>query len=376
MRFADVIGQSRIKEKLIKTVSSAKIAHAQMLIGKNGQGPLPLALAYAQFIACTSRLETDSCGKCPACIKYNKLEHPDLHLFFPNNTTKDVTKHPSSSQFLKPWREAVLSEPYVSLGDWLSKLDISNKQGILNVDDSAEILKTTTLKNYESEFRIVLIWLAEKMNADCSNKILKVLEEPPEKTVFLLVAEDTESMLQTIISRVQPIQLHPLQEADIQEALAQRFSLDDAKAARIAMLSNGDWRIASMIAQRGETVDIGTFFIKWMRSSFALNVPEIFDLADALASMPREEAKEVLVTASSMLRKAALYGIENVDGLPTDQQEFLRKFSGFMDAETSALILGEIDEALAQMQQNANIKLIISESSFRIGDALRQRQLT
>lgn len=376
MRFADVVDQARVKEKLVQTVTSGKIAHAQMIIGKNGQGPLPLALAYAQFISCTDRLANDSCGKCPSCLKYTKLEHPDFHLFFPNNTTKEVTKHPSSSKFLKHWREAVLSEPYLSLGDWLSHLDISNKQAILNVDDSAEIIKTTALKNYESEFRIVLIWLAEKMNADCANKILKVLEEPPPKTVFLLVAEDTELMLQTIISRVQPIQIHPLQEKDIKQALMQRFSLEEGQAARIAMLSNGAWRIASMIAQRGETVDIGTFFIKWMRSAFALNVPEIFDLADSLAGMPREEAKEVLVTASSMLRKAALYGIENVDGLPTDQQEFLRKFSGFMDAETSALILEEIDEALSQMHQNANIKIIISESSFRIGEALRQRQLT
>lgn len=376
MRFTDVVDQIRIKEKLVQTVSSGKIAHAQMLVGKTGQGPLPLALAYAQFIACTNRLESDSCGKCPACVKYAKLEHPDLHLFFPNNTTKEVTKHPSSSQFLKHWRQAVLSEPYLSLGDWLSHLDISNKQAILNVDDSAEILKTTTLKNYESEFRVVLIWLAEKMNADCANKILKVLEEPPPKTVFLLVAEDTESMLQTILSRVQPIQLHPLKEGHIKDELIQRFSMDDGQAARIALLSNGDWRIASMIAQRGETIDIGSFFIKWMRSAFALNVPEIFELSDALAAMPREEAKEVLVTASSMLRKAALYGIENVDGLPADQQEFLRKFSGFMDAETSAMILGEIDEALSQIHQNANIKLIISESSFRIGEALRQRQLT
>jgi DNA polymerase III subunit delta' len=356
MRFADVIDQARVKEKLVQTVSSGKIAHAQMLIGKNGQGPLPLALAYAQFIACTDRLANDSCGKCSACVKYAKLQHPDFHLFFPNNTTKDVTKHPSSSQFLKQWRKAVLSEPYLSLGDWLSSLDISNKQAILNVDDSAEIIKTTALKNYESEFRIVLIWLAEKMNADCANKILKVLEEPPPKTVFLLVAEDTELMLQTIISRVQPIHLHPLQEAEIKKSLIERFSLDEAQASRIAMLSNGDWRLASMIAQRGETVDIGTFFINWMRAAFALNVPEIIDLADALAAMPREEAKEVLITASSMLRKAALYGI--------------------MDAETSGMILGEIDEALAQMHQNANIKIILSESSFRIGEVLRQRQLT
>ncbi len=201
MRFSDVVGQDRLKEKLCGSVSNARVAHAQMFVGPAGAGPLPLALAFAQYLACKDRGETDSCGECDSCKRYGKLEHPDLQLIFPKNKTSKIThQHFSSKDFVGEWRAVVIGNPYLSLNDWLKDLGIENKQGAINVDDSKEILHNLSYKAYEADYRVVLIWLVENMNIASANKLLKVLEEPPEKTVFLLIAQDTENLLQTIIS--------------------------------------------------------------------------------------------------------------------------------------------------------------------------------
>ena len=272
MYFSDVVGQQSLKEKLRNSVTNGRVAHAQMLVGPIGAGPLPLALAFAQYLGCKNRSNDDSCGICDSCIRYKKLEHPDLQLIFPKNKTSKVDhKNFSSKDFVQDWRAAVLKNPYLNLNDWLKGLGIDNKQGSINVDDSREVIQNLSYKAYEAEYRVVLIWLAEHMNTASANKILKVLEEPPARTVFLLIAEDTENMLQTILSRVQIHKLGRLSSAEIAGSFAD--SEDPERAEQLAELADGDLNLAKQLLedQTGITNSIN-FFIRWMRACYGLQL--------------------------------------------------------------------------------------------------------
>ena len=376
MQFKAIVEQSRIKERMINAAKTGRVSHAQMIVGNEGAGGLPLALAFATYLSCTNRGETDSCGQCPSCVKYAKLEHPDLHLFFPNNTAKDVKKDPSSGQFVGEWRKAVLKNPYLNLNDWLNALDIGNKVAILNERDSSEIVATTNLKTYESEYRVVLIWMAEKMNESCANKILKVIEEPPPKTVFLLVVEDTENMLATITSRVQAIHLPPLNDEVIAEALIKDHALDEHSAHDIAHRADGNYRLATVMAHADNGSDVNDFFIRWMRLCFSGNAPEIFKLADEFHSLGRERQKELLQAASNMLRKAILHQWQTNGSLAGEQAKFVANFSKFMDPTVGSKVLGMLDEASDQIGRNAFAKIVLADMSFSIGKLLRQKAVS
>ena len=373
MQFSDVIGQTRIKERLINSARTGRVSHAQMIIGNEGAGGLPLALAYATYLSCTNKQGQDSCGKCPSCIKYAKLEHPDLHLFFPNNTTKEIKKNPSSGQFVNEWRKAVLKSPYLNLSDWLNELGIGNKIGLLREQDSAEIVATTNLKTYESEYRIVLVWMAEKMNKHCANKILKVVEEPPPKTVFLLVVEDTENMLDTIQSRVQSVHLPPLNDEVMAEHLIKNHALDSQSAHNIALQSDGNYRMALKLLHSYDDNDINEFFIRWMRLCFSGNPIELFKLADEFHALGREQQTEWLQAASNMLRKASIHRWQGNSGLVGDQAKFVANFAKFMNPTISTQLLSMLDEASTQISRNAFAKIVLADMSFSIGGILRQK---
>ena len=376
MQFSEVLDQTRIKERLINSAKTGRVSHAQMIVGNEGAGGLPLALAYATYLSCSDKQDQDSCGKCSSCVKYIKLEHPDLHLFFPNNTAKEVKKNPSSGQFVNDWRKSVLKSPYLNLSDWLNDLGVGNKIGILSERDSAEILATTSLKNYESEYRIILIWMAEKMNESCANKILKVIEEPPPKTVFLLVVEDTENMLDTIQSRVQAVHLPPLNDEVIAERLIRDHELDSQSAHSIALRSDGNYHMALKLTHAGDDNDINEFFIRWMRLCFSGNSVEIFKLADEFHSLGRERQKEWLQAASNMLRKASIHKWQTNSGLVGEQEKFVANFAKFMDPLISMKLLSILDEASSQISRNAFAKIVLADMSFSIGGILRQKAVS
>ena len=202
MFFKDIIGQEEVKQRLIKSVKEERISHAQLFSGPEGIGKFALALAYAQYVSCRDRGENDSCGKCPSCHKYQKLAHPDLHFVYPVYSTGSVKK-PTSDDFIKQWREFVLANPYFTLQQWFSYINVENAQGMIYEAESASILRKLNLKSFESEFKVMIIWLPERMNAACSNKLLKMIEEPPSKTLFILITENEENIISTIRSRAQ-----------------------------------------------------------------------------------------------------------------------------------------------------------------------------
>lgn len=369
MLFSQVVGQSELKKKLRDSVTNSRVAHAQMLVGPAGSGPLPLALAYAQYLACKARTDSESCGTCGSCLRYAKLEHPDLQLIFPKNKTQKVdSKNFSSKDFLAEWRAAVLSNPYLNLNSWLKGLGIENKQGFINVDDSREVLQNLSYKAYDSEYRVVLIWLAEYMNPASANKILKILEEPPERTVFLLVAESTENMLQTILSRVQIHRLGRLNETEIAAALPGE---DPVRSKQLAHLADGDLNLAKQLLEDETSVTQSIhFFIQWMRACFAVNVEAIQDLMEEFQSLGREQQKAILQQSGSILRKVLMYRTlpETKEKLLQEELEFVHKFSRFITMNNAAGMLQELDDAHYHIERNTNARILFTDLSFKLSD--------
>ncbi len=369
MLLKDVVGQETLKQKLLDSVANGRVAHAQMFVGSVGSGPLPLALAFAQYLACKNRSKTESCDECQSCKRYAKLEHPDLQLIFPKNKTQKVdSKNISSKDLVIDWRKAVLANPYINLNSWLKQLGIENKQGIINVDDSREILQNLSYKAYEAEYRVVLVWLAEFMNASAANKILKILEEPPERTVFLLIAEDTENMLQTILSRVQIHRLGRLKEEEIAAALSTEEG-NGPRAQQLAHLADGDLNLAKQLLedQTAITDSIG-FFIRWMRACFSVNLETLRNLTDEFQSLGREQQKATLKQSGSILRKVLMYRTlpETKDKLLQEELEFVRKFSQFITQNNAAGMLEALDEAHYHIERNANAKITFTDLSFQL----------
>jgi DNA polymerase-3 subunit delta' len=370
MLFSEVIGQETLKTKLQDSVATGRVAHAQMFVGPVGSGPLPVALAFAQYLSCKSRGANESCGKCDSCIRYAKLEHPDLQLIFPKNKTSKVDhKNFSSKDFVVDWRSAVLANPYLNLNDWLKGLGIDNKQGSINVDDSREVLQNLSYKAYESDYRVVLIWLAEHMNPSAANKILKILEEPPERTVFMLVAESTENMLQTIISRVQIHRLGRLKEAEIAASIATDENQDRAK--KLAHLADGDLNLAKQLLEDETPITNAiNFFIRWMRACYGVQLETLRDLCEEFQALGREQQKALLAQSSGILRKVLMYRTipETKDKLMKEELDFVHKFSQFITANNSAGMLEAMNDAHYHIERNANARITFTDLSFKLSD--------
>lgn len=371
MLFREVVGQSGLKVKLCNSVKNGRVAHAQMFVGSVGSGPLPTALAFAQYLGCTNRSNSDSCGECESCVKYTKLEHPDLQLIFPKNKTQKVdSQHYSSKDFLAEWRKSILANPYIDLNGWLKELGIEKKQGLINVDDSREILQNLSYKAYQSEYRVVLIWLAEHMNAASANKILKILEEPPERTVFLLIAESTENLLQTILSRVQVHRMERLKEHEIAESLSDSEE-NDGRAQQLAHLADGDLNLAKQLLEDDtEIVAAINFFIRWMRACFSVNLESIRDLTDEFQSLGREQQKALLNQSGSILRKVLIFKTlpESKDKLLQEELEFVRKFAQFINERNAADMLTALSDASYHIERNANARITFTDLSFRLSE--------
>ena len=377
MQFKDVIGQSAIKQRLIQSVRENHVSHAQLFLGPAGCGKLPLALAYAQYILCPNRTETDSCGTCPTCQKVQKLVHPDLHFVVPTNTTKTVKSNPESDLFMEEWREFVLkNEGYIDESGWYGFLDIENKQGYMSVRDAASLLRKLSMKSYEGEYKIAILWMAEKMRTDTANKLLKLLEEPPEKTVFLLIAEDAEELLATIKSRTALVKIPALDTASIEIALQQRYGCDPQQARDAATISEGNWLTACQSFKDFE--DHKFFFAtfqQWMRLCFRAAYPEIIDFSANIKTIGREKQKELLDYGLRIIRNSLLFNnnLAEIVMLPEDEKTFNSKFAPFVNSANLAQIAEVFDEAIRHIERNGNAQLVFTDMSFQMVRLLKMK---
>ena len=368
MLFKDVIGQEDAKQRLIREVNEGKIPHARLFCGGEGIGKLPLAIAYARYLSCEHRSETDACGTCPNCMKYNKLAHPDLHFVFPV-IKKKSGKDTVSDDFLPEWRELLESTPYFNFGLWLKEMGAENQQAQIYVKESDEILRKLSLKSSQGGYKVMIIWLPEKMNVDCSNKLLKLLEEPPAQTVFLLVSEEPDRLLTTILSRTQRFQLHGISEQSIADTLKQRFGLQETDAQSIAHRSEGNFlKALETIHLNEENRLFFELFVSLMRLSYQRKIREMKQWSETVAGLGRERQKNFLAYCQRMIRENFIYNFKDPSlvYLSNEEQNFSSRFSPFVNERNVMGIMDELSEAQRHIEQNVNARMVFFDFSLKM----------
>ncbi|MBN2524378.1 MAG: DNA polymerase III subunit delta [Bacteroidales bacterium] len=362
MLFSQVIGQDELKRKLINSAISGRIPHAQLFFGPEGSGSLPLAIAYAQYVFCTDRTDTDSCGRCPHCMKIKKLSHPDLHFSFPVNTTGRVVKDPVSDNFINEWREFVISNPYFLATQWYEKIGVENKQGLINRKESEEIIKKLRFKPFESEYKFMIIWLPEKMNSYSANVLLKLIEEPPEKTVFLLVSDQPEQLLTTISSRTQPVKLARIDNESLSLELIDKFQIAKKDLSNIVRLSGGSYCRAQEIVQSAEDTNFYLdSFILIMRLVYSRSFLEINNWVEEMSITGREKLKSFLSYSIKLIRENFILNLKNPDlnYLTKNEEVFSKKFHPFINGGNVIRVYEELNKAYLDVERNAYAKIVL-----------------
>ena len=368
MLFKEIPGNKIVKKELINSVTKNRIAHAQLFLGKSGNAKLALAIAFAQFLNCEERGETDSCNSCYSCLMYNSLSHPDLHLVFPVLKINKI-KHPVSDNFISQWREIVSDNPYLSLTDWYKYFDAENKQGAIYKHEAQQLQKKVALKNYESAYRVILIWMPEKMNLTCANKLLKLIEEPPKGTFFLMASEDFEKLLPTITSRMQIVKTKPFSTEEIISFLETQKGIIKEKALTIAAIANGNINKAINLSQN-EIKENGLLkdFQKWMQICYKVNLLELVSWTENIAKKGREHQKEFLQYALKIIRACLILNINNqsILKLQKEEENFVSNFASFIHGKNSISIFERLEKSVYGIERNANPKILFYELSLQM----------
>ena len=382
MQFSKVLGQEHLKNHLSQSVDNGRIPHAQLFVGPEGSGTLAMALAYAQYILCGNK-EPENKDQNNSCnLKFKNFSHPDLHFAFPVATTDKVKKHPVSNHFMEEWRQLLKEQPYGNLFDWYRKLGIENKQGQIGVDEALNIVKALALKSYEGGYKIMLIWMAEKMNTAAANKLLKLIEEPPAKTVFILIAEDEGQIISTIRSRCQALHFPPLAETVIIEALKKNYQLDEATATKIAYQSDGNYNKAcDLVYHDSEDIQFEEWFVFWIRSAFKAkgNKTAIHDLigwSEQVAKTGRETQKQFLQFCMDFFRQALLmnYNASTLVFMEPKTKNFkLENFAPFIHEGNIMDIHQELQDAIYHIERNGNSKIILTDLSIKLTRLLHKK---
>ena len=378
MFFKDIIGQEKIKNHLRQTVAKNRIPHAQLFSGSPGTGKLPMALAYAQYINCENRNANDSCGTCPSCKKFQSLSHADLHFIFPTfNLAGAKTK--GSDNFLTQWREKIKENPYFNQIQWALHIDPKGtKQLTIYKDDSDKIIHQLNFKSYEGGYKTIILWLPEKLNLTAANKLLKVIEEPYPKTLFILITEDIDKVLPTIVSRTQLIKFPKLTVPEIEEFLSQKYpDLTESQISNFSHFANGNLIEAEKLAQADpeETNSLLQDFIQFMRFSYSFNFYDMYAIVEQLNKKGKEYLKNFLLFTIRMLRENLLMHIQlqDLNSLSKAEKEFSEKFSSFITPENTKGILNEMNQAFGHIERNGNVKLILFDLSIKTGKLLRKK---
>ena len=375
MLFSDILGHEHIKNHLIRSASQGRIPHAQLFIGPEGTGTLAMAIAYAQYIVCQNT-GSDNAGENEACnLKFNHFGHPDLHFIYPTVSTEDVKSKPKSIDFIQDWRQFILENPYGGLFDWYKMLGVQNKQGEIRVDDAAEILKSLALKSLEGSYKIMIIWMADKMNIAASNKLLKLLEEPTDKTVFILISENEEDIIQTIRSRCQVLHFGGLSEKVIADNLILKENIEASLADKIAHQSQGNYNKALLLLdEESEELPFEEWFVSWVRAAFRAkgNAEAIQDLilwSEQIAGLGRETQKKFLNFCIDMFRQALMLNYETKKLVYMEMKvpKFqLENFAPFVNGNNINEIFKELSDAMYHIERNGNAKIILTDLSIKL----------
>ena len=381
MLFNDILGLSHIKKHLATSATAGRIPHAQLFVGPEGSGTLPMALAYIQYIVCGNVDGENTEGNLDCNLKFNSLSHPDMHFAFPVANSTKVKSHAVSNNYMQEWRTFIKEQPYGNLFDWYRLIGIEKKQGQIGVDEAQDIVKKLALKSYEGGYKVMLIWMAEKMNTAAANKLLKLIEEPPEKTIFILITEDEEQIIQTIRSRCQTLHFPPLAEDDITTALIKKGIVRE-EAQRIAHEANGNFNKAvDLMNADSEDLIFEKWFVQWVRSAFKAKgnktaIHELILWSEEVAKTGRETQKKFLLYCLAVMRQALLINFNtselaymkiHIDGFK------LEKFAPFIHENNILPIVDELENAIYHIERNGNSKIILTDLSIKLTRLLHKK---
>ena len=381
MDFSKILGQEHIINHLIQSSNRGRVPHAQLFIGPEGSGTLPVAIAYARHLLSGSNLGNSKINE-GSDIKFKTLSHPDLHFAFPVATNDKIKSHPVSNHFMEEWRELLKEQPYGNLFDWYKKIGIDNKQGQIGVDEAQEIVKSLSLKSYEGGYKVMIIWMAEKMNTSASNKLLKLIEEPPNNTVFILIAEEEEEIINTIKSRCQLLHFPPLSEEVISKALVKQYQIEESVALKIAHQADGNYNKAcDLIYHDSEDLQFEEWFIFWIRSAFKAkgNKSAIHDLiswSDDISKTGRETQKQFLQFCINFFRQAVLlnYNAPQLVYIEPKTIDFkLEKFAPYIHDSNILEISEALQDAIYHIERNGNSKIILTDLSIKLTRLLHKK---
>lgn len=375
MNFSQIPGHKEIIERLLRSVHEERVSHAQIFAGPEGCGSLALALAYARYISCENRSENDSCGTCKSCVKYEKMIHPDLHFVFPVIKGKKATD-PVSDHYLEEWREFVKSSPYFTLNNWLDSIEVENAQGMIFASEASEIIKKLSLKTFESDFKIMIIWLPEKMHQATANKLLKMIEEPPEKTLFLLVSEEPDKVIPTILSRCQMVKIPAFKPGDIEKYLVKRFGITREKASDIARVSTGSITRAVELCQYEESsLSNLDAFKRLMRFAWKRDVISLIDWSEEIATTGREAQKNFISFALRLLRENLMLTLgqmkNNLVFLAGEEEAFSGNFHPFINQQNIYKLTDEFNTGYSHIEANGNAKIIFLDLALKVTRLIR-----
>lgn len=375
MQFSDILGQDYIKSHLTKSAASGRIPHAQLFVGAEGSGTLPMAIAYAQYILCNNSGEENSGGNEACNLKFEGISHPDLHFIYPTVSTDTVKSKPKSIDFIADWRLFLKESPYGGLFDWYRVLGVQNKQGEIRVDDAQEILKSLALKSYEGGYKIMIIWMADKMNIAASNKLLKLLEEPSDKTLFILISENEEDIIQTIRSRCQVLHFNGLSESIIAASLVSAENIEARTATKIAHQAQGNYNKALQLLQAdGEDIFFEKWFVEWVRAAFrakgnAAAIQDLIQWSEQIAGLGRETQKKFLHFCIDMFRQALLLNYQATSLVymePKIEKFKLENFAPFVNGKNIDDIFRELSDAMYHIERNGNAKIVLTDLSIKL----------
>jgi DNA polymerase-3 subunit delta' len=369
MLFSDISGHQDAKDSLRRLVQSDRLPHAMMLLGPQGSGKLALAIAFARYLLCEDRGAEEGCGRCPNCIKTGKLIHPDLHFSFPTVGAK-VT----SNAFMEQWRRAMEENPYLELNEWLQLIGAENRQGNINKEECVRIIKKLSLKSFEGSHKLLIMWMPELLGKE-GNRLLKLIEEPPERTVIMLVAEEQEQILNTILSRCQLVKVLPFTDEEVRAGLQQRFPNLGKEAQTIAYLADGNFTEALRLAVHKENNN-AALFLEWMRKCYKGNAVELVKWVDHFAGFGRENQKYFLRYALHFLREYLLLKMTGAARVRLQKEELktarnLTKVIGFDQAEALIRLFTECSH---YVERNANPKILFLDASIRVHHILKRKK--
>ena len=379
MKFKEVIGQEEAQQRLIQMVSEGRVPHAMMFCGPSGCGKMALALAFASYLLCKNSEGTDdSCGTCQQCAMLRSWSHPDLLFTYPviKPSGSSADHKPISDDYAREWREMLSEGPYFSMDQWLEKMKAGNQQALIYVAESEVLIRKLSMKSSQGGYKVNIIWLPERMREDCANKMLKIIEEPPQQTVFLMVCEEPERLLETIRSRVQRIGIKRIDTHAIEKALVERRAIDEVMAHQIARASNGDWlKALEELDASNENHQFLDLFILLMRQAYMRNVKDLKVWSENVAALGRERQKRMLVYFQHLVRENFMYNFGNPElvYMTTAESNFAKNFARFIN-EANVIEINDIfATALRDIGQNGNPKMVFYDVALKMIVAIMRK---